>query len=247
MFKVYIFAEMLKAKYGIETTEFSKDLDDALDYIHIEAYIDLVHKYLDRKWDEPYSIPHMLKMLIGTELDITNFPMNTVPIIFGDITISTLPNKFNLKKVTSNIIGEEYSKAVLYDDKFYTSGHAWWIGYKGESVGRELVLKTDKEGLRFSIPYDVSDLNIFTYCSILFSFWLIKSIKLIDISYRIMPKNRLCFDKPGQIGYLDKFKDMEIEVALKDNYIKSIRTKEHYSTLDEISLKKLMDIVENEL
>jgi len=178
MFKVYLFAQMLKIAKNIDTKKFSKDENDAISFIKIQPYIAMIRDYLSKQWSEPYSITHMLREAVNGNIAV-NKGADFLSINFEDIVISRLPQRELIPSTGDQTFKDKYDKAVLYDDKLYDSGYDWWVHYKNV-INYEVLLKSGNTGLHKTIYYGTPDdpnskfegIEDWVYSSAVFQWWL---------------------------------------------------------------------------
>ena len=197
MFRVYVFAQMLKMGKQIETTEFSRELNDSVTWIKLQPYVGMIRDYLSKNWSVPYSIPHMIKEAMYG--NVTSGPKCTDPlsIQFEDIIISRIPQRelISIPNVGGPQFRDEYERSIFYDNKFYDSAFDWWVHYKDVLI-YEMLFQAGTTGLHITVyfgkrgPIDTPfrGAEDWLYASGVFQWWLFfESGKGLTETYRLHP------------------------------------------------------------
>ena len=255
MFRVYIFAEMLKAAKGITLTEFTKEQNDSLVPIRLSACIDMMRTYINTQWDVPYSISHMLEVAENLKFEDKSF---VTPFEFENLLISPV-----LKRKVKRIemppeLQDKYMKNILYDDKFYEYGFDWWVHYK-DIVVYEMLLGIKDTGLRISVflgeqgdpKSSFSGCEDWIYASGLFQWWLFfvwgneKLNSTYRINYESKGKLQVCMTTVADglntfLEPLSRFKDYGHPVPIADGYVQYVCDKKSY---EQYTGKKFGDLL----
>jgi len=256
MFRVYIFAQMLKVARGIDTTEFSKEINDAVSFMKIQPYISMIRNYLNHTWQVPYSIPHMIKEAMAGNFQFESQLQEPLSIQFGDITICHIPlvQRIPMPNVGGQTFKDKYERSIFYDDKFYDAAYDWWVHYKDILV-YEMLFKVGDTGFHITIYYGerentsskFSGAEDWLYASGVFQWWLFfESGKGLAQTYRIHPgpaagsKIESCLGSKMDKLVEDRLQHFGYPEPLSDGYIRYVCKKESFEQYDATKLKKII-------